>query len=224
MNVLVVGGGRVGSRLCEVLEDDGHRVTVVEKDETRCAVLQERFRSRGIRVVCGDGNDPAILIEAGVRETQALAAATGDDEDNLVVGLLGKREFGVPRLVGKINNPANAWLYNERMGIDAAVDPAMVIAKLLEEEASIGEVVPLLKMPSDDVLLVQVEVAQDAGAVGHSVADLTIPQNTAVVAVIRGQRILTPCRDIILQGGDQVIALCRATDEDELAHAVKSGR
>ncbi len=135
MRVLVVGGGRIGSHLAEELAAKGHQVVVVEKRADRGQELMRRFAAvTAIQVIQGDGNDPAVLREAGARDADALAAATGEDEDNLVIGLLGKREFGIRRVVGRVNNPRNDWLYSPAFGFDAAVRPAEIIVSLIEEE------------------------------------------------------------------------------------------
>ena len=139
MRVLVVGGGRIGSYLAEDLESRGHQVVIVEKDDHRSRELTHRFEKKKIKVVTGDGDDPNVLREAGVREVDVIAAATGHDEDNLVVGLLGKREFGIKKIVGRVNNPKNSWLYSEPMGFDAAVQPAEIIVSLIEETIEKGQ-------------------------------------------------------------------------------------
>jgi trk system potassium uptake protein TrkA len=134
MRILVVGGGRIGSFLTEELAGKGHQVTLIEKQPGRVQELTRRLVKGNVRVIQGDGNDPTVLREAGARDMQALAAATGDDEDNLVIGLLGKREFAIPRVVGRVNNPRNAWLYSPSFGFDAAVHPAEIIVSLIEEK------------------------------------------------------------------------------------------
>ncbi len=132
MRVLVVGGGRVGSHLAEDLDNRGHQVVLVEKSEERCRELARRFQKMKIKLLNGDGNDPNILREAQAQDMDVLAAATGHDEDNLVVGLLGKREFGIRKVIGRVNNPKNGWLYSEAMGFDAAVQPAEIIVSMIE--------------------------------------------------------------------------------------------
>ncbi len=134
MQVLVVGGGRIGAYLAEDLAAKGHQVVMIEKRPERVQELTLQLAKSRVRVIQGDGNDPTVLREAGAKGMQALAAATGDDEDNLVIGLLGKREFGIPRVVGRVNNPRNAWLYAPSFGFDASVRPAEIIASLIEEE------------------------------------------------------------------------------------------
>ncbi len=134
MQVLVVGGGRIGFFLAEELSAKGHQVVLIEKRPDRVEELTHRLAKNRVKVILGDGNDPTVLREAGAKDMQALAAATGDDEDNLVIGLLGKREFGIPRVIGRVNNPRNTWLYAPSFGFDAAVRPAEIIVSLIEEE------------------------------------------------------------------------------------------
>ena len=134
MRVLVRGGGRIGSHLARELNSRGNQVVVIEKSGERCRELAKRLENTGIRLINGDGNDPAVLREAGAPDADSLAATTGEDEDNLVAGLLAKREFGIRRVVGRVNNPRNGWLYSEPMGFDAAVRPADIIVSLIEQE------------------------------------------------------------------------------------------
>ncbi len=134
MQVLVVGGGRIGFYLAEELAGKGHKVVLIEKRPDRAQQLTRRFAKGNVRVIQGDGNDPSVLRDVGARDAQALAAVTGEDEDNLVIGLLGKREFGIPRIIGRVNNPRNAWLYSPAFGFDGAVRLAEIIVSQIEEE------------------------------------------------------------------------------------------
>jgi len=134
MRVLIVGGGRIGFFLAEELAAKGHEVSLIEKRSDRAQELVRRLAGTNVRVILGDGNDPTVLRDAGAMESHALAAVTGEDEDNLVVGLLGKREFGIARVVGRVNNPRNGWLYSPSFGFDASVRPAETIVTLIEEQ------------------------------------------------------------------------------------------
>jgi len=128
--VLIVGGGRVGASLAKELVSRGHRVRIVEKRDARC----EELRGQGLDAICGDGNDPAVLREAGAAEAEVVVAATAEDEDNVVVGLLSRFELGVPRVIGRVNNPKNAWLFTPDLGVDAAVEPGRVVLRLFVDE------------------------------------------------------------------------------------------
>src|SRR5436853_4044527 len=137
MNVLIVGGGKVGKNLAHFLvEQDGHTVTLLERSEAVALMLAAELPSA--LVVEGDGCDPAVLREAGVERVNAVVAVTGDDEDNLVIALLSKREFHVGRVAARINNPKNAWLFNQRMGVDVPVDDTWLIARSLEADINFG--------------------------------------------------------------------------------------
>lgn len=220
MFVVVVGGGRVGQHLSELLKSDGHRVIIVEKNPQRCEELK---RELDVDVVCGDGNDPDVLRQANIRHADGLAAVTNEDEDNLVIGLLGRREFGVRRIVGRINNPRNEWLFTKRMGIDAAIHPAKVIAQLLEEEVTVGEIVTLLKLRRGNLSLIEGVVTEGSPAANRSLRDLSLPANAALVAIIRDSTVLVPKADTVLQVGDEVLALTDVDSEPALAAALTGG-
>lgn len=220
MFVIVVGGGRVGSYLAGLLKDDGNKVTMVDKNPQRCEELRHEL---GVDVVCGDGNDPEVLRQANIRKADGLAAVTSDDEDNLVIGLLGRREFGVPRVVGRINNPRNEWLFTKRMGIDAAIHPARIIAQLLEEEVTIAEIATLLKLRRGNLSLVEGVVADGSVAAGQSLLNVNLPSSIVFVAIIRDSTVIVPRGDTVLQAGDEVLALTDTDSEPALA-AVLSRR
>lgn len=217
MFVLIVGGGKVGARLAEVLAEMGHQVRLVDKDPVRCAALE---RELGPVAVCGDGADLEVLRQAGVRRADALAAVTGSDEDNLVVALLGKREFHVPRVVARVNHPKNEWLFTPEMGVDVAVHPARVIAMLLEEELTLGDVVTLLKLQRGDVALVEVRLAPGAPAAHRRVGELALPPSAALTAVLRQGRVLVPHADLELLPEDEVLALTEVAGEGALQAAL----
>lgn len=131
MKVLIVGGGQVGSNLAKMLSSEGHLVTLIEVDRAKCAQLGERVGD--VRIMCGDGDEPYLLEEADIRSAEAVIAATGDDEDNLVVCLLAKYEYGVAHTMARVNNPKNEWLFTERFGVDVPVSQTSMIAHLLRE-------------------------------------------------------------------------------------------
>lgn len=217
MRVLIVGGGRIGAHLAEALIADGHKVTVVEKSPEQCERLRGETRAT---VVCGDGNDPAVLREAGAHNVDVLAAVTGEDEDNLVAGLLGKFEFGVPRTIGRIRNPLNEWLYTKQMGIDIAVNPVEVIAKLVEEEMTVGDIATLLKLRGGDVALVEARLEEDSPATNRRVGELSLPPDAVLVAILRDHHVLVASPDLVLLPGDEVLAITTSASEPGLAKAL----
>ncbi len=133
MNAVIVGGGKVGSHLAKTLAGRGAKVVVVEEDEARCDLISREMGEAGVRLVHGDGDEPSVLDAAGARGADVVIAATGHDEDNLVVSLLGKREYQVPMTLARVNNPRNAWLFTERFGVDKTVSSTAAMVGVIEE-------------------------------------------------------------------------------------------
>jgi trk system potassium uptake protein TrkA len=216
MNVLVIGGGKVGKNLSYFLvEHDGHTVTLIERSEGVARRLAEELPC--VVIVEGDGCDPAVLRAAGVERMDAIAAVTGDDEDNLVIALLCKREFQVRRVAARVNNPKNAWLFTGRMGVDVPVDDARVIARNLEADINVGAIVRLLRLREGQVALVELTVAAESGAVGRQVQTLNLPPGCVLVALLRDEAVIIPAGDTTIAVGDQVLAVARAEYEAALA-------
>src|SRR5262245_7331494 len=206
MKILIVGGGTVGQNLAYFLiEQEHHAVTLVEKHEHVARHLADELR--GVTVVEGDGCDPAVLRDAGVESVDAVAAVTGDDEDNLVVALLSKREFRVGRVAARINNPKNAWLFTARMGVDVPVDATRLIARSLEADINIGAVVRMLKLREGQATLVELTVAARSGAVGKEVQELGMPPECILIAVLRGDTVIITAGEEVIQADEQVMEL-----------------
>jgi trk system potassium uptake protein TrkA len=220
MHVLIVGGGKVGKNLSHFLvEHDGHSVTVIERSESVARKLAGDLPS--VSVVEGDGCDPAVLREAGIERMEAVAAVTGDDEDNLVVALLSKREFRVNRVAARINNPKNAWLFNGRMGVDVPVDATRLIARSLEADINVGAMVTLLRLRGGQVTLVELTVSEGSGAVGKQIQNLGLPPEAVLMALLRDNTVIIPAGDTVVAAGDQVLAVARVEREAALAECFR---
>jgi len=222
MKILIVGGGQVGRNLALSLVSEGrHHVTLVEKREVVVRAL--RTALSGVQVLEGDGCDPALLREAGADGIDAVAAVTGDDEDNLVVALLCKREFRIARVAARVNNPKNSWLFTRRMGVDIAVDDAQIIARSLEADINLGAVVQLLRLREGRLMLVELTVAAESRAVGVPIHRLQLPGDSVLVAVIRADGdIVIPTGDTVILAGDEVIAMTRQERAAALAACFES--
>jgi trk system potassium uptake protein TrkA len=203
--VLIVGGGRIGSYLLSLLHDGGHDVCLVETD----AACVERLVSTHAAdlIVQGSGTDPEILEAAGAHRTNTVVAVTDRDETNLVVTGLAKFEFGVPRTIGRVINPRNAWLYTAEMGVDVALNQADIIGHLVAEEMSLGEMMTLLKLRRGQFSLVEERVHPASVAVSRNVAQLDIDGRCVLVGVFRGPDLLMPRDDVALLADDEVFAL-----------------
>ena len=172
MNAVIVGGGKVGSHLASTLAKEGHNVSLVEVDPDRCEMLEGVME--GVKVVCGDGDEPYILEDADIRNADAVVAATGHDEDNLVVCLLSKLEYSIPMTIARINNPANAWLFTGRFGVDVPVSNTAIMADVLKK-VSLGDIVTLLRLNAENMAIDELVLPEDSPAVGKRLADLSLP-------------------------------------------------
>ncbi|HEX2038861.1 MAG TPA: TrkA family potassium uptake protein [Acidimicrobiales bacterium] len=208
MRVAIAGAGNVGTYIAADLRQAGHDVLLIEKD----ADLVARVRA-GIDVTwfVGDACEVNTLHEAGLADADVVVAATGDDEDNLVVSLLAKQEFAVPRVVARVNHPKNHWLFNETWGVDVSVSTPHLLTALVEEAVSVGSLVRLLQF--EDAQLVEVTLADDSPAVDKPIMDLGVPRDATIVAVVRSGHVVVPRGDTVLQAGDEVLALVTADSE-----------
>jgi len=215
MFVIVVGGGNTGSQLAKYLLDAGHSVRVIDE---RPAVLQKLTTEIPQECVfSGDGSSPTVLENAGIQKAQVLAAVTGSDETNLVVTSLGKFEFNVTRVIARINNSKNAWLFTSEMGVDVALNQAEILAKLTAEEMSIGDMMTLLKIRRGQYSIVEEKIAPGSAAIGKEIKDLVLPNHCVISGIIRHTEMILPRGTTILQAGDEIFALVDDSARQQLA-------
>lgn len=215
MNVIVVGGGKVGSDLASLLLTHGHRVKVIEVHREEIPRLHRELPADA--VVTGNGTDPNVLEAAGIRQADVVAAVTGADETNLVVTSLARFEFHVARTIARVNHPKNAWLFTPQMGVDVALNQADLMAHLIAEEMSLGDMMTLLKLRKGQYSVVEEKVHPAAAASGKAVRDLNLPPECVLAAVIRKGELLIPRGDLVLQPADEVLAIVHASQLDQLA-------
>ncbi len=219
MKIFVAGAGNIGRYLAYDLGNRGHEVTLMDLSEAALDMVPGEKILRRI----GDACAPSVLEDAGLREVDVVIAATGDDEDNLVISLLAKQEFAVPRVVARVNHPVNEWLFDEQWGVDLAVSPPHMLTALVEEEVSSGDIVHLLKLQRGRVELVEVRLDADSPAVDRRIEELDLPGDVTLVAVLRGGHVVT-CRGTTpLTEGDEVLALV-SEDQVEQLRAVLVGQ
>lgn len=212
MSVVVAGAGNIGRYLSVDLAQRGHEVTLIERSETALTGVPDAR----ITKLLGDACAPRTLERAGLREADVVVAATGDDEDNLVISLLAKQEFAVPRVLARVNHPINEWLFDESWGVDLAVSPPHLLTALVEEEVTAGDLVSLLKLQHGAVELIEVRLEHSSAAVGLRVEDLALPNDITLVAVVRDGHV-TPCRGTTpFAEGDEVLALVSGGRAGEL--------
>ncbi|MCU0588080.1 MAG: NAD-binding protein [Syntrophobacteraceae bacterium] len=215
MNVIIVGGGKVGAHLASLLQPRQHRVKVIEVRVEEVRHLHHDLPDG--TVVAGSGTDPAILESAGIRDADVMAAVTGDDETNLVATSLARFEFGVPRTIARVKDPRHEWMFTEIMGVDVALSQASLMAHLIAEEMSLGSMMTLLKLSKGEFSLVEEKVHPAARAAGRKVADLVFPEECILAGVIRDGRLIIPHGSTVLRPGDEVLAVVHASRAEELA-------
>ena len=215
MRVIVAGGGNIGRYLASDLVDRGHDVLLCDRDSAVIDALAERVPS--LPTFRGDACAPQVLSQAGAREADVVVAATGDDEDNLVISLLAKQEFAVPRVLARVNHPINEWLFDDSWGVDLAVSPPHLLTALVEEEVTAGDVVRLFSLERGAADLVEVRLDPRSPAVGERIADLNLPGDISLVAILREGHVVT-CRPTTpLSEGDEILALVARGREQVLA-------
>ncbi|HVX20718.1 MAG TPA: NAD-binding protein [Acidimicrobiales bacterium] len=219
MRVAIAGAGSVGTAIARDLHVNGHDVLVLEQDPE---LVERRRQELDVTWVAADACEVASLDAAGLATVDVVVAATGDDEDNLVISLLAKQEFAVPRVVARVNHSKNQWLFNESWGVDVSVSTPQLLTALVEEAVSVGSLVRLLQFQGGSAHLVEVTLAEDSPAASVAIADLGVPRDATVVAVVREDRLVVPRGDTVLQVGDEVLVLVTA-DAEEAVQALFVG-
>jgi trk system potassium uptake protein TrkA len=213
MRVVIAGAGNVGTSIAGDLHDAGHDVLIIEQDVDLVARLRATLPVQWLE---GDACEVSTLATARAEAADVMVAATGDDEDNLVVSLLAKMEFAVPRVVARVNHPKNQWLFNETWGVDVSVSTPHLLTALVEEAVSVGSLVRLLQFEGGDAHLVEVTLADDSPAKGRSLSELEVPRDASLVAIIRSGRVVIPRGDTVMSVGDEVVALVTNHSEDQV--------
>jgi len=211
MYAIIIGGGKVGYYLVKDLLTKGHEVTVIEHNEAKCRRLIEEFGSIALE---GDAN-PALLERAGAARADLLLAVTGDDEVNLVISLVGKRFFKVPRVIARVVNPRNRSVFN-KLGITFTVSATDIITSLIEQEAITQEVLPLLSLQRGELEIVEMHLPAASPALKLPLRELVLPPDSVLISIIRGERIIVPRGDTIFQANDTVLALTVTARVEEL--------
>ena len=163
------------------------------------------------------------LREAGLERCDVVVAATGDDEDNLVVSLLAKTEFAVPRVIARVNHPENEWLFNENWGVDLSVSTPHLITALVEEAVTVGRLVRILQFEGGQARLVEVTLAEDSPVVDKAIAEIDLPRDATFVAVVRDEHVVMPRGDTVFEAGDEVLAMVTPDSEEEVRRILTGG-
>jgi len=217
--ILIVGGGKVGTYLASLLLADGYTVRVIEGNRAEFDRLRKEL-SEGV-LILGDGTDPSVLEGAGIRRADVVAAVSRADETNLVITSLARFEFNVPRIIARVNTPKNAWLFTPEMGVDVALNQADLMAHLIAEEMSLGDMMTLLKLRRGQYSIVENRINPRAVAAGKLVRDLDLPHDCVLTAIIREGELIVPRGDTMLKPDDAVLALVHRSQLERLASVLR---
>jgi trk system potassium uptake protein TrkA len=218
VRVVISGAGAVGRHLAADLAKRGHGVTLIEQKPD---VLETaRDWAPDVELMLGDACEPWVREKAQLNTADVVVAATGDDEDNLVTSLLAKQEYGVPRVLARVNHPDNEWLFNEQWGVDAAVSPPHLLTALVEEEVTVGDLVRLFPLERGGISIVEMTVPADSPTAGRPLYELRLPPDSTIVAIIRESHVVIPQPETVITDGDEVLALTVPDSESALRIAV----
>ncbi|WP_298331928.1 TrkA family potassium uptake protein [Haloactinopolyspora sp.] len=212
MRVAIAGAGNVGRSIAAELLANGHDVLLVDKNPgaIKAASVPEA------EWLLADACELSMLEEAALDRCQVVIAATGDDKANLVVSLLAKTEFGVPRVVARVNHPGNEWLFTESWGVDVSVSTPRIMSALVEEAVSVGDLVRLFSFRQGEANLVELTLPADSPMVGTAIADVAWPADTSLVSIIRGKHVYSPLPDLPLEAGDELLFVAAPERERQL--------
>lgn len=220
MRVAIAGAGNVGLFIANDLQAAGHEVQLIEQNP---AVVERAVAADGVEWVVADACEVTSLREAGLERCDVVVAATGDDEDNLVISLLAKQEFAVPRVIARVNHPKNEWMFNENWGVDLSVSTPHLITALVEEAVTVGRLVRILQFEGGQARLVEVRLAADSPVIDRALADVGVPRDATVVAVVREEHVVMPRGDTVFEAGDEVLAMVTPDAEDEVRRILTGG-
>ncbi|WP_329296777.1 TrkA family potassium uptake protein [Streptomyces pseudovenezuelae] len=213
MKALIAGAGRLGTQIAQVLAAARNDVILVDIDDDRVAELEGLLPAR---LLAGDACEPGVLEDAGVLTADLVIAATGDDEDNLVISLLAKRQFEVPRVAARVNDSENTWLFDQNWGVDTAVPAATPLISLIEEATGATDTVALLRLSKAGVDIIETAITPQSRAAGSTLAEITLPTGTVIATVIRDGQPTVPTSEMRLQPGDELLVVSHAATEQEI--------
>lgn len=212
MEVIIIGGGQAGSHIAQLLLENDMNIKIIENRELLIEKLRQDFSKE--RIIYGSGTDPATLELAGIEHADVLVAVTGSDEINLVSATIAKFEFGIPRVVARVNNPRNAWLYNRDMGVDVSINQSELLAHIVVEEMDMENLTTLMKLNRGNFSIVKITVNPNSLAVSKAIKDLNIPARSVLIAILRNEKdVIIPRGETVIEPNDSILLLADESSE-----------
>lgn len=212
MRIAIAGAGNVGRAIARELLDNGHQVLLIDRDPKSLKMDSVP----DAEWLLADACEITSLDKAKLDTCQVLVAATGDDKVNLVASLLGKTEYGVPRVVARINHPKNEWMFDSSWGVDVSVSTPRIISAIVEEAVSVGDVVRLFSLQKGEASLVEITLPEEAQCLGRTVEEVKLPENATLAAIVRDGQVITPHAHDVYSAGDELLFVATAAAEELL--------
>lgn len=216
MKIAIAGAGQVGRSIARELAANGHSILLLDRDSS-----VHKIASENIQTIQIDACEIESLSAAKLSECHVMVAATGDDKANLVISLLAKTEFGVSRVVARVNHPKNEWMFDEAWGVDTAVSTPRILSALVEEAVTVGDLVRLMSLKQGQTSLYEYTVESTSSLIGKRVGDVHWPADTTLVAILREKQVITPSNDDSLEIGDELLFLSVQIQEENLEKLLK---
>jgi trk system potassium uptake protein len=212
MKIAIAGAGNVGRSIARELLENGHHVLLIDRDPKALKIESVPSAEWLMADVC----EISSLDNAKLDTCQVLIAATGDDKVNLVASLLAKTEYGVPRVVARVNHPKNEWMFDSSWGVDVSVSTPRIISAIVEEAVSVGDVVRLFSLQKGEVSLAEITLPEDAKCLGQTVEEVKLPENATLAAIVRDGQVITPHAHDVFSAGDELLFIATEAAEELL--------
>ncbi len=216
MKIAIAGAGQVGRSIARELAANGHSILLLDRESN-----VHKLAGTNIETLQIDACEIESLSQAKLADCHVMVAATGDDKANLVISLLAKTEFGVSRVVARVNHPKNEWMFNEAWGVDTAVSTPRILSALVEEAVAVGDLIRLMTLRQGQANLLEYTVEKDSSLVGKRVGDVPWPTDTNLLAILREKKVITPSVDDPLEAGDELLFIASEEQEASLAKLLK---
>lgn len=223
MKIIIVGGGQIGGYIADLLIKNDHSVTIIENRERALRALRNNGLSDDC-ILVGDGTDAFVLEKAGAIHCNALVCATGLDETNLTVAMMAKFEYDVPKVVAKVNNPKNAWLFNAGMGVDVSINQADIIGHMIADEMNYNSIMTLMKLSKGEYSIVRVRVDYHSPNVDKSIAELKLPAKAVLIAIYEEDSLIIPHGETVIRAGQYILAFADEEAMKEMNQIFGSGK
>jgi len=217
MNLLIIGGGKVGYYLTKALAELKHKITVIEKNKELCMNIVNTAGDLDVNVINGDGTSMNYLIDAGIESSDALIAVTGMDQDNLIACQIAKKKFNIKKTIARVNNPNNIKIF-EKLGVDSVVSSTATIVDIMEKEVFLSGFRSLLTI--GDIAINEIQLQEGYHSINKKVKELNIPKDCIIISIIRDDKVIIPGGSTTLLLGDELIAVTKIGEENLLEKAL----